>query len=60
MTASLGGLDALVFSGGAGEKSAALRERITERVAFLAPRVVVVHTREEIVLARAVQEALSR
>ena len=60
MTASLGGLDALVFSGGAGERSAVLRERITERLAFLSPRVVVVHTREELVIARAVQEALTR
>ncbi len=35
MTASLGGLDVLVFSGGAGSHTAALRDRTCEGLAFL-------------------------
>ncbi|HJQ08073.1 MAG TPA: hypothetical protein VJ836_01175 [Candidatus Saccharimonadales bacterium] len=35
MAAALGGLDALVFTGTVGERSAALRERITERLHYL-------------------------
>jgi acetate kinase len=35
MAASLGGLDALVFTGGAGEKSARLRAAASRRLAFL-------------------------
>jgi len=35
MAASLGGLDALVFTGGIGEHSALVRERVAERLSFL-------------------------
>jgi acetate kinase len=35
MTASLGGLDALVFTGGVGENSPLIRRRAAERLAFL-------------------------
>lgn len=35
MTASLGGLDALVFTGGVGENAAEVRQRATERLSFL-------------------------
>lgn len=35
MTAALGGLDALVFTGGVGERSARVRERVTGRLRFL-------------------------
>ncbi|MFG2006235.1 acetate/propionate family kinase [Spirillospora sp. NPDC048911] len=35
MTASLGGLDALVFTGGVGENDPALRQRLAEDLAFL-------------------------
>ena len=35
MTAALGGLDALAFTGGVGENSAEIRARAVERVAFL-------------------------
>jgi acetate kinase len=35
MTAALGGLDALVFTGGVGEHSAFVRERVCARLAFL-------------------------
>ena len=35
MAASLGGLDALVFTAGVGENSALVRERVCARLAFL-------------------------
>jgi acetate kinase len=35
MTAALGGLDALAFTGGVGENSAEIRSRVTARLAFL-------------------------
>jgi acetate kinase len=35
MTAALGGLDLLVFTGGVGENAARVRSRTAERVAFL-------------------------
>jgi acetate kinase len=35
MTAALGGLDALVFTGGVGENSAEIRFRVTARLGFL-------------------------
>ncbi|MDT3683826.1 MAG: acetate/propionate family kinase [Pseudorhodoplanes sp.] len=38
LAASLGGLDAFVFTAGIGERSAVLRERITQRLAWLGAR----------------------
>ena len=35
MTASLGGLDGLVFTGGVGENSSAIRRRVVDRLGFL-------------------------
>jgi acetate kinase len=81
MTASLGGLDALVFTAGIGEGSATVRERTCARLAFLgivldternraaspdaridgdgsAVAVHVIHTREELVAARAARRLL--
>jgi len=53
MATSLGGLDALVFTGGIGERAAVVRERICERLAFLGDVAVhVVEAREELVAAR--------
>jgi acetate kinase len=53
---ALGGLDALVFTGGIGEHSALVRERVGERVRFLGPfGVHVIRAREELVIARAVR-----
>jgi acetate kinase len=62
MAAALGGLDALVFTGGVGENSERVRADVCGRLGFLgidladpaAPaRVVVVHAREDVVAARA-------
>lgn len=52
MLAVLGGLDALVFTGGIGENCAPLRERIATQLAFLNPRIVIVHAEEEWEIAR--------
>ena len=52
MVAVLGGLDALVFTGGIGEHCAALRERAAESLAFLRPRILVVRAEEEWEIAR--------
>jgi acetate kinase len=61
MTAALGGLDALAFTGGIGERADAVRDRIVERVRFLGGfRVEVVPAHEELVIAREVRRLLDR
>ncbi len=55
---ALGGIDAVAFTGGIGEHSALVRERVCERLRFLDFAVHVVESREELVIARAVGEAL--
>ncbi len=52
MIAVLGGVDALVFTGGIGEHCALLRDRIAEQFKFLHPRILVVHAEEEWEIAR--------
>jgi len=82
MTPALGGLDAIVFTAGIGEGSAAIRERVCARLGYLgvtldpdgnraavadtridaaasAVEVHVIHTREEIVAARAARRLLA-
>jgi len=79
MAAALGGLDALVFTAGVGENSAAVRAEVCGRLGFLGVeldaaanergdpevasagagvRVVVLHAREDAVIARAVRALL--
>jgi acetate kinase len=58
---ALGGLDAIAFTGGIGEHSGLVRDRVCERLAFLGDFVVhVVEAREELVIARHVRTLLSR
>jgi acetate kinase len=82
MAAAMGGLDALAFGGGVGERSPLVRRRVCERLAFLgialdgtandaavpdadvaapgsAVRVLVVASREELVIADHVRAALA-
>jgi acetate kinase len=59
MAVALGGLDALAFTGGVGEGSSDVRDRVCEQLAFLGPfDVVVVPAREELVIAREVRRLL--
>ena len=59
MAAALGGLDALVFSGGVGENRPDVRAAVAGRLAFAGEfRVEVVPAREELVIARAVRRLL--
>ncbi len=59
MTVALGGLDTLAFTGGVGEGSADVRDRICAQLGFLGEfEVRVVPSREELVIARAVRLAL--
>jgi acetate kinase len=58
MTAALGGLDALVFTGGIGENRADVRATVVERVRHLDAEVHVVEAREDLVAARAVREVV--
>jgi acetate kinase len=65
MAASLGGLDALVFTGGVGENSARIRELVCEGLAHLGvdgpdgrARVLVIHAREDLEIARQVRALL--
>jgi acetate kinase len=60
MAAALGGLDALVFTGGVGEHSARVREGVCERLGFLGDfQVAVVEAREDVVAARAARGLLT-
>ncbi len=61
MAAALGGLDALVFTGGVGEHSERVRHEVCERLRYLGSgvRFVVVEAREDVVAARAARELLS-
>jgi acetate kinase len=52
MIAVLAGLDVLVFTGGVGENCAPLRERVAESLAFLKPKILVIHAEEEWEIAR--------
>jgi acetate kinase len=63
MAAALGGLDALVFTGGVGENSAEVREAACEGLGFLgvgtdAVRVLVVRAREDLEIAAQTRAAL--
>ena len=59
MTAALGGLDVLAFSGGIGENRPDVRDAVAARLGFLGPfRTEVVAAREDVVVARRVQSLL--
>lgn len=55
MAAAMGGIDALVFTGGVGEHSPRVREAAAEKTSFLKPEYLVVHAREDIEIARGVR-----
>jgi acetate kinase len=66
MAATLGGLDALVFTGGVGENSARIRELACEGLGHLGigaresdVRVHVIHAREDLEIARQARELLA-
>jgi acetate kinase len=52
MAAVLGGVDAIVFSGGVGENCEPLRAMVAKQVAFLSAKVLVIHAEEEWEIAR--------
>jgi acetate kinase len=56
--ATLGGLDLLVFSGGIGENSPELRQRIVDGLEYLGATVRVLKTDEELQIARSTREVL--
>lgn len=59
MAVACGGLDALAFTGGIGERAEDVRDRIVERVRFLGDfRVEVVAAHEELVIARETRRVL--
>jgi acetate kinase len=59
MSATLGGIDALVFTGGIGEHATPVRERILAQISFLGDFAVhVIEAREDVVAARAVRTVL--
>lgn len=60
LSAVLGGLDTLVFTGGIGENSGILRRRICEGLSFLEPyEVRTLHTNENLMLAKHASDLLS-
>ena len=59
MAASLGGIDALVFTGGVGERSPQVRAAATDGLGLLGDAVVlVIEAREDVEIARGVRSAL--
>jgi acetate kinase len=59
MAAALGGLDAIVFTGGVGENRADVRDAVVDLLRFAGSfRVEVVLAREDVVIARAVRSVL--
>jgi acetate kinase len=59
LVAALGGLDALVFTGGIGENAAAIRERVVRGAAWLGSfRVHVIPTNEELMIANHTRRVL--
>jgi acetate kinase len=59
LAVALGGLDALVFTGGIGEHSAEIRARIFHKIAWLGPpAIAAIATDEELAIARHVAAAL--
>ena len=59
MVASLGGVDALVFTGGVGERAPEVRDAATDGLGLLgdAP-VLVIEAREDLEIARSVRSVL--
>src|SRR5262245_32086437 len=49
--AAMGGVDAIAFTGGVGENSAAIRQACLERLEFLGAKIVVVKADEELAMA---------
>ena len=61
MAAAMGGVDALVFTGGVGENSERVRQAATAGLDFLgAPPALVVEAREDLEVARQVRELVRR
>jgi acetate kinase len=61
MTAALGGLDTLAFSGGVGENRADVRDAVAGRLRFLGDFAVeVAPAREDVIVARAVRALLDQ
>jgi acetate kinase len=61
MAAALGGLDAIAFTGGVGENSAALRETVMQRLEWLgAFEVCVVEAREDLTMAVQARSVLGK
>jgi acetate kinase len=59
MAATLDGLDALVFTGGIGEHSAAIRDAVSARLGFLRPfELLVIPAREDLSILREVVRVL--
>jgi acetate kinase len=58
---ALGGLEAIAFTGGIGEHSALVRDRVCERLGFLGPfDVHVIRSREELVIAQWVRSVVEQ
>ncbi len=61
MAAALGGMDAMVFTGGIGENAVFIRDVVTQRLKFLGNfPVIVVAANEERIIAQHVQEIVTR
>jgi acetate kinase len=60
MIGALGRPDALVFTGGIGEGSHEVRERVFERFSWTGARLVVVEAHEELVIAQAARAMVRR
>ncbi len=52
MAAAMGGVDAIVFTGGIGEHDKKMKAHVSERLAFLNAEVLVIPTNEELMIAK--------
>ena len=59
MAAAMGGVDALVFTGGVGEHSPRVREAVAAKTGFLEPECLVVPAREDLEIARGVRSIVA-
>lgn len=59
LAAVMCGLDTLVFTGGIGERSAEIRERVCKGLEYLSPDVKAMATDEDFIIAKQTEEVLS-
>lgn len=58
MAAAMGGIDAIVFTGGIGEHDKKMKENVSKRLEFLNSEILVIPTNEELMIAKSTYKML--